>query len=125
MPVCEPVPELEQARLDGGLSWRSNFAWALSGNIVYAACQWGMVVALAKLGNSFMVGQFSLGLAITTPVLMFTNLQLRAVQATDAKRQHPFGEYLGLRVMTTLVALSVIAAIAAFGGYERETALVI
>jgi O-antigen/teichoic acid export membrane protein len=84
-----------------------------------------MVIALAKLGDSFMVGQFSLGLAITTPVIMFTNLQLRAVQATDAKRQHSFGEYLGLRVMTTLVALAVIAAIAGFGGYERETALVI
>jgi O-antigen/teichoic acid export membrane protein len=125
MPVCEQVSEIHPSPLEGGMSWRSNFAWMLSGNIVYAACQWGMVIALAKLGNSFMVGQFSLGLAITTPVLMFTNLQLRAVQATDAKRRHSFGEYLGLRVMTTLVALAVIAGIAGFGGYERETALVI
>ena len=43
-------------------------------------------MALAKLGSSFMIGQFSLGLAIATPVLMFTNLHLRAVQATDARR---------------------------------------
>ena len=125
MPVIEQVSERYVAPLEGGMSWRSNFAWALSGNVVYAACQWGMVIALAKLGNSFMVGQFSLGLAITTPVLMFTNLQLRAVQATDAKRQHSFGEYLGLRVITTLVAIALIAAIAGLGGYERETALVI
>ena len=60
-----------------GLSLRSNFAWVLAGNLVYAACQWGMIVALAKLGSSYMVGQFSLGLAIATPVLMFTNLHLR------------------------------------------------
>jgi len=125
MPVCEQVSEIQTSPLEGGLSWRSNFAWMLSGNIVYAACQWGMVIALAKFGNSFMVGQFSLGLAITTPVLMFTNLQLRAVQATDAKRRHSFGEYLGLRVMTTLVALALISAIAGFGRYERQTALVI
>ena len=125
MPVCEQVSERPPAPQESGMSWRYNFAWALSGNVVYAACQWGMVIALAKLGNTFMVGQFSLGLAITTPVLMFTNLQLRAVQATDAKRQHCFAEYLGLRMMTTLVALAIIAAIAGLGGYERETALVI
>jgi O-antigen/teichoic acid export membrane protein len=107
------------------MSWRSNFAWALAGNVVYAACQWGMVIALAKLGSSFMVGQFSLGLAIATPVLMFTNLQLRSVQATDARRQYSFGEYLGLRVMTTLLALAVIAAIIWAGKYQRQTAMVI
>ena len=72
--------------LTPGLSLRSNFAWILTGNVVYAACQWGAIVALAKLGSSFMIGQFSLGLAIATPVLMFTNLHLRAVQATDARR---------------------------------------
>ncbi len=68
-----------------GLSLRSNFAWVLAGNVVYAACQFGMIIALAKLGSSIMVGQFSLGLAIATPVLMFTNLHLRAVQATDSR----------------------------------------
>jgi O-antigen/teichoic acid export membrane protein len=114
-----------QASLEVGTSWRSNFAWALSGNVVYAACQWGMVVALAKLGSSFLVGQFSLGLAIATPVFMFTNLQLRAVQGTDARRQYSFREYLGLRTVTILIALAATASIVGLGSYERETALVI
>src|SRR5450755_1849007 len=91
-----------------GLSLRSNFAWILTGNVVYAACQWGVIVALAKLGSSFMIGQFSLGLAIATPVLMFTNLHLRAVQATDACRLSSFGEYLRLRGAMTLCGLTVI-----------------
>jgi O-antigen/teichoic acid export membrane protein len=124
LPVCEQPPNIllpqESAR-----SWRSNFAWALSGNVVYAACQWGMVVALAKLGSSFMVGQFSLGLAIATPVLMFASLQLRAVQATDARRQYSFRQYLGLRLVTTLIGLTVIAAITGAGNYQRGTAMVI
>src|SRR5579863_8985813 len=80
-----------------GLSLRSNFAWALAGNVVYAICQWGILVALVKLGSSLMVGQFSLGLAIATPVLMFTNLHLRAVQATDAMHYYSFAEYRLLR----------------------------
>lgn len=125
MPVCEQPSEIRFAPREDGLSWRANFVWALAGNIIYAACQWGMIVALAKLGNSFMVGQFSLGLAIATPVLMFTNLQLRSVQATDAKRRRSFGDYLGLRVITTLIALAAIATITSLGTYERDTAIVI
>jgi O-antigen/teichoic acid export membrane protein len=107
------------------LSLRSNFAWVVAGNVVYAMCQWGMIIALAKFGNSFMVGQFSLGLAVVTPVLMFSNLNLRAVQATDARRQFRFGDYLRLRVGSTLAGLAVIVAIVRFGAYEQRTAAVI
>ena len=108
-----------------GLSLRSNFAWMLSGNVVYAVCQWGAIVALAKLGSSFMVGQFSLGLAIAGPVLMLTNLHLRAVQATDARRLYSFREYLRLRMALTLIGMTAIFGVAFFGHYERQTALVI
>ena len=108
-----------------GLSLRSNFAWVLTGNVVYAACQWAMIVALAKLGSTSMVGQFSLGLAIATPVLMFTNLHLRAVQATDARRLYSFTEYLQLRGVMTLGAIAMIAGIAWFERYERHTTMVI
>ena len=108
-----------------GLSLRSNFAWVLTGNVVFAACQWGMIVALAKLGSSFMIGQFSLGVAIASPVLMFTNLHLKAVQATDALRLTSFAEYLRLRGAMTLCGLAVIAGIACFGNYEPQTRLVI
>ena len=107
------------------LSLRSNFAWAVSGNGVYALCQWGMIVALAKFGNSYMVGQFSLGLAVVTPVLMFSNLNLRAVQATDAHRQYGFSEYLWLRLVSTMAAIALIAAIVWFGKYQSRTAAVI
>jgi O-antigen/teichoic acid export membrane protein len=108
-----------------GLSLRSNFAWVLSGNLVYAGCQWGIVVALAKFGSSLMVGQFSLGLAIATPVVMFTNLHLRAVQATDARRLYSFREYLRLRTVMTLAAIAAVGGIVGFGHYERRTAMVI
>lgn len=108
-----------------GLSLWSNFAWVLSGNVVYAACQLGMVVALAKLGSSFMLGQFSLGLAIATPILMFSNLHLRAVQATDATRRYTFQEYLRLRTVTTAIALAAIVALCHFAGYVPGTRRVI
>src|SRR3954469_7592651 len=86
------------------LSLRSNFSWTFAGNVVYAGCQWGMLMVLAKLGSPERVGQFALGLAVTAPILMFSNLQLRAIQATDARREYRFGHYLALRLATTALA---------------------
>lgn len=108
-----------------GLSLRLNFSWTFVGNIIYAACQWGMLVVLAKLGSPEIVGQFALGLAVTAPVIMFSNLQLRGVQATDARQEYAFGDYLGLRLATTLLALLVVAGIVVVSGYRQETALVV
>ncbi len=107
------------------LTLRRNFSWTFIGNAVYAACQWGMLVVLAKLGSPEMVGQFTLGLAVTAPVLMFTNLQLRAVQATDARKEYLFSDYLALRLSGTGLALVVIAVITLKAGYRWETSLVI
>lgn len=107
------------------LSMRRNFSWTFAGNVVYTACQWGMLVVLAKLGSPEMVGQFTLGFAVTAPVLMFTNLQLRTVQVTDARHQYFFSNYLYLRLLSTGLALLVIAGITFTAGYSWETSLVI
>jgi len=107
------------------LSLRANFLWNLAGNVAYTACQWGMLVALAKLGDAEMVGQFALALAVTAPVFMFTNLHLRGVQATDARGEHDFGEYLGLRLVMTTAALAVIAGLAVGIGATWATVAVI
>lgn len=117
--------DLATGQVTSGLSLRANFVWALAGNVTFAACQWGMIVALARLGSSVMVGQFSLGLAIATPLLMFGNLQLRSVQATDANRLYSFGEYLQLRLFTSTVAVAAITAVTWIEKFERETAMVV
>ena len=125
--TADPIADLAlpAAELLATPSLRRNFVWTMAGNVIYAACQWGMLVAIAKLGTAVMVGQFVLGLAVSAPVFMFTNLQLRAVEATDAKRKYRFGHYLGLRLLGSGIALAVIAGMIAFSGYRRETALVV
>ncbi|MDJ0737198.1 MAG: oligosaccharide flippase family protein [Nostocaceae cyanobacterium] len=107
------------------LTLRHNFSWTFLGNGVYAACQWGMLMVLAKLGTPEMLGQFTLGLAITAPIIMFTDLELRVVQATDAKKEYLFNDYLGLRLIGVGLALSIVAVITLTSGYGRETSLVI
>ena len=108
------------ASIPSRLSLRANFSWAFVGNIVYAACQWGMLIVLAKLGSPGQVGQFALGLAVTAPVMMFASLDLRLLQATDALEQYRFGHYLALRIATTALATLVIGGITALAHYPRE-----
>lgn len=95
------------------------FAWTLAGNVVYAACQWGMISVLAKMATTVAVGQFALALAITAPVFMLTNLFLRGIQATDARNEFSFGEYFTLRAIGTAVGLVAIAVILVF--FRRDT----
>lgn len=91
-----------------GLSLRANTIWYLVGNVAYTAAQWCMVVLVARLGSVEAVGVFSLAFAVTAPIVMFANLRLRFVQASDARNEHDFREYLALRLMTTVLALLVI-----------------
>jgi O-antigen/teichoic acid export membrane protein len=108
-----------------GQSLHANFWWVFAGNATYSLCQWMIVVALAKLGSPLMLGQFALGLAIASPVLTFTNLHLRAVQATDARRQYRFSEYLGLRIINTAAGWLIIGLIALAGNFDSRTAAIV
>jgi O-antigen/teichoic acid export membrane protein len=102
------------------LPLRINFSWALAGNLVYAACQCGILIVLARVGNPELVGQYALALSVTVPVFLLTNLQLRAIQATDPRGEFAFADYLGLRLLSTPVALALLAGYAWASHYRPE-----
>ena len=90
----------------------SNFAWTLSSGLGYALAQWAVLVAFARLATMEELGEFALALAITAPVLLLARMQLRTLQATDARGVHGFEHYLGLMVLNVLAAVAVCCAIA-------------
>ncbi len=104
---------------------RVAFSWTLAGNAVYYACQWGMLSVLAKLGSAAVVGRFALGMAITAPVFMFTNLQLRGVQATDSRSEFEFADYFTLRCLATSLGFGTVVAVALLSRYDRSTLCVV
>lgn len=106
-------------------SLRTNFKWTFSGNLTYAACQWGMLSILAKAASTTIVGEFALGLAIAAPVFMFTSLALRAVQATDARSQFEFSDYFTLRVLASTLGLLTVAGFVWAFHYGPATRLVV
>jgi O-antigen/teichoic acid export membrane protein len=68
------------------------------------------MIVLAKLGSPETVGDFALALALTGPVMLFTQLSLRSIQVTDASRTFTLGDYLALRLTTTAAAMTVIVS---------------
>jgi O-antigen/teichoic acid export membrane protein len=106
-------------------SLKLNCSWMLAGNLIYSASQWGILTVLAKLGSPEMVGKFAMGIAVSAPIIMFSNLQLRQVQATDARGKYLFTDYLGLRLFATTIAWLVIIGVACIGRYGVELGLVI
>jgi O-antigen/teichoic acid export membrane protein len=117
-------PSVNSCAPPSSLSLRQNFSWTFSGNVIYAGCQWGILAVLAKLCPPETVGIFALALALATPVMMLLDLQLRSAQATDSKGEYRFGEYLGLRLITTAVGFVVIAVLA-FGGSQHGSTLLV
>ncbi len=101
-------------------SLRCNVAWALAGNLGYSACQWGVLVCIAKLGTAADVGRFALGLALTAPVITLTSLNLRLLQSTDARSDYPFNVYLSVRLIGTALGLAAIAVMALALGYRAD-----
>jgi O-antigen/teichoic acid export membrane protein len=93
------------------LSLRKNFSWLFTGNIVSSGCRWVMLMMMTKLLPEKEVGYYILALAITTPVVEFSMLQLRIVQVTDVQNQYQFSDYLGVRLLTNLIAVLCVAGI--------------
>jgi O-antigen/teichoic acid export membrane protein len=119
-----PAVNASGTSLVAPLSLRVNVSWTVVGSGVHAACQWGVLIALARLGSPEAVGQFALALAIAAPVIIFSQLQLRAVQATDARRAFAFAHYLTLRLITTVLALGGVVVLLGLANYGRGTILV-
>jgi O-antigen/teichoic acid export membrane protein len=106
------------------LRLRHNIAWTILGTGSYLASQWLILVVLAKLGNPKVVGEYSLALAIVTPLTVLSQLQLRQVIVTDITRQYNYGDYLINRVVLSLLSV-VIACVVAISLYPSARAVAV
>jgi O-antigen/teichoic acid export membrane protein len=98
------------------LSLRQNFSWTIAGNLIASGCQWAELMIMAKLLSLEQVGYYALALAITTPVIMFSLLQLRSVEITDTQDQYQFSDYFGLRLITNLLSVLAVVVVLLFLG---------
>jgi len=104
---------------------KTDFAWVLTGNIFYSACQWLIVVVLAKLGTPEKLGEYAWGLAISAPIVLFANFQLRSLLASDLVERFRFAQYLTFRLVSIGVAFGAVAIVARLGSGGEKALVVI
>lgn len=115
----------EQGAGQAAPALRSDFAWTFLGNGIYAACQWAIVVVLAKVGTPELVGHYSFAVAVATPIVTFATLQLRSVQVSDVREENRLADYFGFRLMSMAVALLVLTGVCVALRYSAaRTALI-
>src|SRR5579862_2510403 len=99
---------------------RKNSIWGLLGNGVYALCQWLLVIIIARIGTSEMLGLFSLGMAVSAPIILLTNFQLRSLVASDVRDEATFGCYISFRIVCTIASWIIILLITLRSYSESE-----
>lgn len=105
-------------------SLRRNFTWTLAGNVVFAMSQWTIVAVITKAGSTSLAGDWTLGLALTAPIFIFAQLKLRTVQATDARHENRWGEFLSLRLLGLAVAVLAVLGVVLVA-YPNRTGLLV
>lgn len=84
-------------------------------NLVRAGAQWLLVWVYALLGGPEVVGQYSLALAIVSPVFILGEMSLRNVIVT-LRREVAFLTFLMVRSASIAVALAILLLIAGLSG---------
>jgi polysaccharide pyruvyl transferase WcaK-like protein/O-antigen/teichoic acid export membrane protein len=80
----------------------------VASNFVRAGSQWVLVWFVAVLGGADVVGDYSIALAVATPIFIVFELSLRNVYVTLANTP-PFRSFAHIRLVTSIVALAVLA----------------
>jgi len=80
--------------------------------MVQAVSQVALAVAIGHQLGRTGLGSYAWASAIAGPVLLFGNMHLRSVQATDVGGEHPFRHYLQARLVSVVLCVLVLWAIA-------------
>lgn len=88
---------------------RRNLTWTLTGQVSFMASRFLLAVLIARILDKEAVGVYTLAVSICAPLFEFAKLNLRAVQATDARDEIRFGTCIALRIATTAGVLAVVA----------------
>jgi O-antigen/teichoic acid export membrane protein len=107
------------------MTLRENFVWNFTGRAVYAVCQWGILIAIAKMGSPEMVGKFGLALAITAPIFALASMDLRSLVASDVIEQHKFNQYYTVRQSTNFLAFALTSILSIVFDYSAELVAII
>lgn len=97
------------------LSLKRNMLLNTCGSMTRLICNWLLTVAVVRFSHGFdAAGILSLSMAVCNMVQPFAEYRLRTIHVTDVTGERTTGEYFGLRLITTGIALvlGVVYAVA-------------
>ncbi len=92
-------------------SLKGNVVYAMSGRVVFALTQFGILSVAAHLGTPEDVGALTLASAIVTPLFFLTSMGMREAHAVDDLSRFTRPDYVSLRIAGGLVAVLLSVAI--------------
>ncbi|MCE5310604.1 MAG: oligosaccharide flippase family protein [Acidobacteriales bacterium] len=92
---------------------RFNLLASSLGYMSYGAAQWAIVIVLARLTSPEAVGRFTLAFAVTAPVFLALDMQLRRIVASDIKGEISHRAALSARLGGCAVSTVVIVVLSA------------
>jgi len=104
---------------------RENSFWSIISVGSYAAAQWWILSFMARQGKIDQIGFYSIALSVTTPLVVFSNLNLRYLYVSDNRTNFEFSDYINLRKIMILTMQMLICIVAFFSDYNRYTKLLI
>ena len=99
-----------------GASFRLNSIWMLGGNALYALAQFLITVVIVRLGDVEQLGIFSLAVAITAPVMLFSNMGLRVLWVSDVRELYEYQRLKALRFVSSVFGVALCFALSVYYG---------
>lgn len=120
------------------LSAKQNIVWNALGSMVNLASQWLITILIVRLSDGFnAAGVYSLASSIYAIFAPLAQYRMKVYQVSDVEGENTLGEYMALRMLTSITALALcigyslftcdsasIPAILLYGLYKTVTLLI-
>ena len=109
--------------LESNLKVKNNIIYNTIGTFFYFFCQWAITVLVVKLGGYSNGGILSITISITNIFYMISMYGVRSFQVSDIKNRYKDGDYLLLRIITSIISSIFFGIVLFYLEYDRAIQL--
>ncbi|MCL4581096.1 hypothetical protein YWH7199_06570 [Fusobacterium nucleatum YWH7199] len=111
--------------LESNLKMKNNIIYNTVGTFFYFFCQWVITILVVKLGGYSNGGILSITISMTSIFYMISMYGVRSFQVSDIKNKYKDGDYLFLRVVTSIISFVFFGITLIYLDYREEIQLCI
>ena len=109
--------------LESNLKVKNNIIYNTIGTFFYFFCQWAITVLVVKLGGYSNGGILSITISMTNIFYMISMYGVRSFQVSDIKNRYKDGDYLLLRIITSIISSIFFGIVLFYLEYDRAIQL--